>query len=54
MDYADLEVSVGAKAVLEKVFAAKKEDNGTFMNIHVEGYENVETANKYDGKNAPW
>jgi len=54
VDYADLEVSVGATAVLEKVFAAKKEDNGTFMNIHVKGYENVETGNKYDGENPPW
>ncbi len=54
MDYADLEVSVGAKAVLDKVFRATKEDNGTFMNILVKGYENSGTANKYDGRNPPW
>ncbi|KAE8441719.1 hypothetical protein EG329_004505 [Mollisiaceae sp. DMI_Dod_QoI] len=54
VDYADLEVSVGAKAVLDKVFDAKKEDNGTFMNIRVEGWEDTKTANKYDGKSPPW
>jgi hypothetical protein len=47
-------VGVGAKALLDKIFAAKKEDNGAFLNIHVKGYENVEGANKYDGKNPPW
>lgn len=54
MDYADLEVDVGAKATLEKIFAAKKVDNGAFMNILVKGYENVDGPNKYDGKNPPW
>jgi len=54
VDYADLEVEVGAKAVLDKVFGAKGEDNGTFMNILVEGYEDSSTVNKYDGRNAPW
>ncbi|KUJ08171.1 short chain oxidoreductase [Mollisia scopiformis] len=54
VDYADLEVGVGAKAVLDKVSAATKNDNGTFMNIHVKEYENAEGANIYDGKNPPW
>lgn len=53
VDYADLEVSVGATAVLEKVLGAKKEDNGTFMNIKVKGWENTGTANQYDGVNPP-
>jgi len=54
VDYADLEVGVGANAVLDKVFDANKEDNGKFLNIRVRGYENVDGPNKYDGKNPPW
>ncbi|CZR70069.1 related to short chain oxidoreductase (CsgA) [Phialocephala subalpina] len=54
VDYADLEVGVGATAVLEKVLGAKKEDNGTFMNIKVKGWDNTGTANQYDGVNPPW
>lgn len=53
-EHADLEVGVGAKAVLDKVFATTKEDNGRFLNIHVKGYENVQGPNKYDGKTPPW
>ena len=51
---ADLPVAVGAKAVLDKVFGATTADNGTFLDIHVPGWEEVEGPNPYHGKNAPW
>ena len=54
MEAADLPVEVGAAAVLEKVFAAGKADTGTFLNIHVAGWEEAAGANQYDGRNAPW
>lgn len=51
---ADLPAEVGAKASLDKIFAATKEDNGQFLNITVEGYENVAGPNKYNGLNPAW
>ncbi|KAL2074163.1 hypothetical protein VTL71DRAFT_7941 [Oculimacula yallundae] len=53
-DMADLPAAVGAKASLEKIIAAGKEENGKFLNIRVEGYEDVEGPNRYDGKNPGW
>ncbi|CZT05500.1 related to short chain oxidoreductase (CsgA) [Rhynchosporium agropyri] len=53
-DMADLPAETGAKAALDKIFAATKENNGQFLNILVEGYENVPGPNKYDGKNPIW
>ncbi|KAH6720410.1 short chain oxidoreductase [Leptodontidium sp. MPI-SDFR-AT-0119] len=53
-DMADLPAEVGAKASLDKIFAATKEDNGQFLNITVEGYENVAGPNKYNGLNPAW
>ncbi|KAH7360167.1 short chain dehydrogenase reductase [Rhexocercosporidium sp. MPI-PUGE-AT-0058] len=53
-DMADLPAEVGAKASLDRIFAATKEDNGQFLNIAVEGYENVAGPNKYNGLNPPW
>jgi hypothetical protein len=51
---ADLDVEVGAAATLDKILKATKEQNGEFMNIHVEGYEKRDGPNKYDGVNLPW
>lgn len=53
-DRADLAPEVGAKASLDRIFAATKEDNGQFLNIKVEGWENAPGPNKYDGLNPPW
>ena len=51
---ADLPVSVGAKAVLDRVLGATQEDNGRFANIHVPGWEEASGPNQYDGKSPPW
>jgi len=53
-NYADLPVDVGAKATLDKIIGARKEDNGTFMNIKVAGWETTGSSNQYDGINPPW
>lgn len=45
---ADLTVPQGAEAVLKIVMAASRQDNGSFKNIHVPGWE------KYDGQNVSW
>jgi hypothetical protein len=51
---ADLPVEVGAKAALNKIFRVTKADNGTFLTIHVPGWEENPGVNQYDGKNLPW
>lgn len=51
---ADLDVEVGAKAALEKILGAKKEDSGKLLNILVKGWENADGPNQYDGKVLPW
>ncbi|TVY37964.1 C-factor [Lachnellula subtilissima] len=51
---ADLPVEVGAKATLDKIIGAGKEQNGQFLNIYVEGWEKKEGPNQYDGVNPPW
>jgi hypothetical protein len=42
---ADLPVEVGASAALDKIFRVTKADNGTFLNIHVPGWEENLDAN---------
>jgi len=49
-----LPVEVGAKATLDKIIGAGKEQNGQFLDIHVEGWEKKEGPNQYDGANPPW
>jgi hypothetical protein len=53
-EIADLDVSVGAKAVLHVIGNSTTKDNGTFRNILVPGWEDKEGPNQYDGKNVPW
>lgn len=60
--YADLDVAVGAKATLDLLRKATKEDSGRFLNIKVEGWEHGKPGaekgeggpNVYDGVDAPW
>lgn len=49
-----MSVEQGAKASLEKIMGAGKEQNGQFLTIHVKGWEEAEGRNHYDGANAPW
>ena len=51
---ADLDVDVGAKAVLDVMTNSSAESNGKFLNIRVPGWENAERPNQYDGKGVPW
>ena len=51
---ADLDVDVGAKAVLDILLNSTPELNGAFQNIRVPGWENVEGPNQYDGRAVPW
>ncbi|CAG8948836.1 hypothetical protein HYFRA_00001959 [Hymenoscyphus fraxineus] len=46
--HADLDVEVGAKATLEKIIGAGKEQNGKFMDIYVEGHP------RYNGEDCAW
>lgn len=41
-------------ATMEKIMSAGKEDNGKFLNIKIEGFENAQGANYYDGEIVPW
>ncbi|KAJ5273010.1 hydroxyacyl dehydrogenase [Penicillium angulare] len=45
---ADLTVSQGAEAVLKVVMSATGQDNGSFKNIFIPGWD------KYDGKYSEW
>jgi len=51
---ADLEVSVGAKAVFDILERDGSEINGKFLNIHVPGWEHAEGLHQYDGAEIPW
>lgn len=51
---ADLPVEVGAKATLDRIFAAETKDSGKVLNILVKGWENAPGPNKYDGLDVPW
>jgi hypothetical protein len=42
---ADLPVDQGAKATLDKIVGATSKDNGAFLNILVEGWENAKGPN---------
>ncbi|KIX03016.1 uncharacterized protein Z518_06566 [Rhinocladiella mackenziei CBS 650.93] len=53
-EHADLEVEVGAKAVLDILLKSSPETNGKFLNIHVPGWEHKEGPNQYDGAIVPW
>jgi hypothetical protein len=49
-----LSVEQGAKASLEKILGAGKEQNGQFTKIEIKGWEKAQGRNQYDGFNAPW
>jgi hypothetical protein len=51
---ADLSLEQGAIATMKKIMSAGKEDNGKFLNIMVEGFENAQGTNYYDGEMVPW
>lgn len=51
---ADLTKVQSVAGCLEKILSAGKEQNATFMNLRVKGFENVDGPNKYDGKDSPW
>ncbi|KAH8694291.1 hypothetical protein BGW36DRAFT_454900 [Talaromyces proteolyticus] len=51
---ADLPVEVGARATLNIVHNKTEKDNGKFFNIHVEGWEQKEGPNQYNGAELPW
>ena len=51
---ADLEVNVGAKAVIDVLRKSDSKSNGKFLNIHIPGWENVDGPNQYDGAGVPW
>ncbi|KIY03420.1 uncharacterized protein Z520_00111 [Fonsecaea multimorphosa CBS 102226] len=53
-DRADLPVEVGARATLDILFKSTTKDNGSYQNIHVPGWENVEGPNKYGGGEVSW
>jgi len=53
-EYAQLDVSVGAKAVLDILARDVNELNGKFLNIHVPGWEHAEGLHQYDGGEVPW
>lgn len=51
---ADLDVDIGAKAVLDIILGCKPQYNGTFRNIRVSGWEKVKGPNRYDGEEVGW
>jgi len=51
---ADLEVNVGAKAVIDVLLNSDSESNGKFLNIRIPGWENAHGPNQYDGAGVPW
>jgi hypothetical protein len=53
-DRADIDVDTSVKAIMKIVDGATKEDNGKFLNIHVEGWENNPGLNQYPGGESPW
>ncbi|KAF2170908.1 hypothetical protein M409DRAFT_63934 [Zasmidium cellare ATCC 36951] len=51
----DLEVSIAVQAIREiLVDEGRKERNGKFFNVRVEGWESAEGPNQYDGREIPW
>jgi len=51
---ADLTVEQGSKAVSDIIFRVTEKETGTFINVHVPGWEKAEGLNQYDGENPPW
>lgn len=50
-----MEVDVGVKAVLDIMLKSGPEQNGKFLNIRVEGFEDPKRGpNWYDGKEITW
>ena len=52
--YADLEISMGVRSLLDKILGTTPSMNGKFLNIHMKGWEDAEGSNQYDGKEIPW
>jgi hypothetical protein len=53
-DMADLLPEQGAKGTLEIIDRPNSETNGKFITVFVEGWDNADRLNVYDGKEAPW
>ncbi|KAK9368882.1 hypothetical protein V1509DRAFT_621768 [Lipomyces kononenkoae] len=53
-EVADLPVEQGAKASLERIMGAGKEQNGQFLNILIKGWDKAGWRNQYDGATNPW
>ncbi|KAK5097919.1 hypothetical protein LTS08_006674 [Lithohypha guttulata] len=51
---ADLDVEVGVAAVVDIILKSTVEQNGKFLNIKVDGWENAQGPNQYDGAEVPW
>ena len=61
-EYADLDIAVGTKCVVDRLLMASPQENEKLLNIEAEGWENGKPGakkgeggpNVYDGKDAPW
>lgn len=51
---ADLTIEQGSKAVTDIIFRVSEKETGTFINVHVPGWEKAPGINQYDGENPPW
>ncbi|KAF2259433.1 short-chain dehydrogenase-like protein [Lojkania enalia] len=51
---ADLTVEQASNALLDVVLRISTQDNGTFLNVKVPGWEHNEGANRYNGQCLPW
>ena len=51
---ADLTAEQGAKASLDIIFKKGQEVNGHMPKVFVEGWQDVQGPNSYDGSDAPW
>ncbi|KAH7304289.1 short chain oxidoreductase [Stachybotrys elegans] len=52
--YADLDVDISVKAVMEVVDRVTAADNGKFLDVHVPGWENNPGLNQYAGGEPEW
>ncbi|KAK4501559.1 hypothetical protein PRZ48_007368 [Zasmidium cellare] len=50
----DLEVSAAVQSIREILCRGGKERNGKFYNVKVQGWEDAEGPNQYDGREIPW
>jgi hypothetical protein len=53
-DMADWTPEQGAKASLDIIYRPDAEKNGKLLKVFVDGYQNAEGPNRYDGESAPW